>query len=154
MIQSYINSITLLPTNSSSVSFQTDCIKTRSCRCNGQGWLCHNEGSANYNITRGGLYDVDFSASVSSATAGTIAFALFDGNGEMIPGTLMAETIAAANDYANISVSKTLPVCCNGTNISVKSIPTVPTPTAPTTPITTQVPIIISANLKLKPYNG
>ena len=157
MIQSFISSIltpVTLTSNSSSVVFQKDCIRTRSCRCNGQGWLCHNEGSANYNITRGGLYDVDFSASVSSATAGTIAFALFDGNGEMIPGTLMAETIGVANDYANISVSKTLPVCCNGTDISVRSVPTVPTPTTPTTPITTQIPIIVSANLKIKTYNG
>lgn len=154
MIQSYINTPVTLTSNSSSVVFQNDCVRTRSCRCNGQGWLCHNEGSANYNITRGGLYDVDFSASVSSATAGTIAFALYDGNGEIIPGTLMAETIGAANDYANISVHKTIPVCCNGTNISVRSVPTVPTPSTITPAIDTQIPIIVSANFDLGVHNG
>ena len=155
MIQSFINTPTTLTSNSSSVVFQRDCIRTRSCRCNNyQSWLCHNEGSANYDIVNGGIYEVDFNASVSSATAGVIAFALYDGNGEIVPGTLMAETIATANDYANISINKKVPVCCNGTNLSVRAVPTVPTPDTPTTQVVTQVPIIVSANLSIAKYNG
>ena len=69
-------------------------------------------------------------------------------NGEMIPGTLMAETLAAAGDYANIGITKEIKVCCKGNaNISVRAVPSIPTATAPTTPIATQIPIIASANL-------
>lgn len=148
MIQSFINTVTPLSANDSSVQFQTDCIRTNS--CNGfRSWLCHTQGSANYTLTQGGIYEIDFDASVSSATAGVVAFALFN-NGEQLPGTLMAETLAAAGDYANISSNKKIKVCCNGNaNISVRAIPAVPTPTDPTTPIATQVPIIVSANLSI-----
>lgn len=148
MIQSFINLITLLTANDSSVQFQTDCIRTNS--CNGfKSWLCHNQGSSNYTITQGGLYEIDFNASVSSATAGVVAFALFN-NGEQIPGTLMVETLAAAGDYANIGINKKIKVCCNGNaNISVRAVSAVPTPTDPATPIVTQVPIIANANFSI-----
>lgn len=142
MIQSYINSLLPLTSNESSVVFQEDNIRGRSCG----NWLCHNRGSANYNITRGGIYEASFNATVSSATAGVVAFALFN-NGEQIPGTLMAETLAAAGDYANIGINVKIPVCnCANSNISVRSVPTVPTATDATTPIATQIPIIASAN--------
>ena len=146
MIQSYINTITPLVSNTASVVFERDCIRTNSCQgC--RSWLCHNEGSANYDIVECGQYKINFNATVSSATAGVVAFALFN-NGEMIPGTLMAETLAAAGDYANIGITKEIKVCCKGNaNISVRAVPTVPTATDPTTPIDTQVPIIANANL-------
>ena len=147
MIQSYINEITNLTSNTSSVQFDEDCIRTNSCQEN--GWLCHNRGSANYDIVKGGLYEIDFNATVSSATAGVVAFALFN-NGEQIPGTLMAETLAAAGDYANIGINKKIKVCCSGNaNISVRSVPAVPTATDPVTPIETQIPIIASANFSI-----
>ena len=146
MIQSFINSVQNLTSNDASVVFQKDCIRTNSCQ-GYRSWLCHNEGSANYDIIEGGIYPISFNASISSATAGVVAFALFN-NGEMIPGTLMVETLAAAGDYANISINKELKVCCKGNaNISVRAVSTVPTPTAPTTPIVTQIPIIVNANL-------
>lgn len=146
MIQSFINSITNLVSNMASVVFQRDCIRTNSCK-GYNSWLCHNEGSANYEIVSGGQYRISFNATVSSATAGVVAFALYN-NGEMIPGTLMAETLAAAGDYANIGISKEIKVCCKGNaSITVRAVPTVPTATDPTTPITTQVPIIANANL-------
>ena len=148
MIQSFINSVIPLIANDSSVQFQTDCIRTNS--CNGcRSWLCHNQGSSNYTITEGGLYEIDFNASVSSATAGVVAFALFN-NGEQIPGTLMVETLAAAGDYANIGINKKIKVCCNGNaSISVRAVSAVPTPTDPTTPIETEVPIVVSANFSI-----
>lgn len=147
MIQSYINAITPLISNTSSVVFQEDCIRTKSCQ--GNGWLCHNRGSANYDIVCGGLYEIDFNASVSSAEAGVIALALFS-NGEEIAGTRMIETIAAADDYANIGINKKIKVCCNGNaNISVRAIPAVSTPTDETTIIETIPPIIASANFSI-----
>lgn len=148
MIQSYIQEITNLTSNTESVVFQKDCIRTNSCNGN-KSWLCHNQGSVNYDITEGGLYEIDFNATVSSATAGVVAFGLFN-NGELIPGTLMAETLATAGDYANIGINKKIKVCCRGNaNISVRSVPFVPTATAPTTPIATQIPIIASANFSI-----
>lgn len=150
MIQSYINSIINLNSNTDSVFFQRDCIRSRSCApCDCQSWLCHNEGSANYDIVKGGQYKITFDASVSSATAGVVAFALFN-NGEMIPGTLMIETLSTAGDYVNIGINKEIKVCCNGNaNISVRSVGNVPTATTPTTPIDTQIPIIANANLTI-----
>ena len=147
MIQSFINTVLPLTSNEAGVQFQTDCIRTRSCSCN--GWLCHNEGSANYEITEGGLYEVTFNATVSSATAGVVAFALFN-NGEQIPGTLMASDIAAADDYENIGINKKIKVCCKGNStISVRAVSAVSTPTDPTTVVETEIPIIVSANLSI-----
>ena len=146
MIQSFINSLITLTSNESSIQFQNDCIRSNNCGC----WLCHNQGSANYDIVKGGLYEVDFNATISSATAGVVAFALFY-NGEQIPGTLMAETLAAAGDYANIGINKKIRVCCNGNaNISVRAVPFVPDATDVTAPaIATQVPIIANANFSI-----
>lgn len=147
MIQSFINTVLPLTSNEAGVQFQTDCIRTRSCSCN--GWLCHNEGSANYDITEGGLYEINFNATVSSATAGVVAFALFN-NGEQIPGTLMASDIAAADDYENIGINKKIKVCCKGNStISVRAVSAIPTPTDPTTVVETEIPIIVSANLSI-----
>lgn len=146
MIQSFINTVTPLASNTSSVVFQKDCIRTNSC-CGFRSWLCHNEGSANYNITDGGIYKINFNATVSTATAGVVAFAIFS-NGEQLPGTLMAETVATAGDYVNIGINKEVRVCCKeNANISIQAVATVPTATDPTTPIATQIPIIANANL-------
>lgn len=146
MIQSFINTTTSLASNSASVVFQKDCIRTNSC-CGCRSWLCHNEGSANYDIVNGGIYKVSFNATISSTTAGVIALALFN-NGEQIPGTLMAETIAAVGDYANVGINKEVRVCCNGNaNISVRAVPVIPSATTPTTPVVTEVPVIVNANL-------
>ena len=151
MIESNINSVVALTANDDSVSFQNYTLRTGSCsECNCNSWLCHTTGSANYDIVKGGLYDIDFHATVSSAAAGDVAFALYN-NGEMIPGTLMVATLAAADDYANIGISDTIRVCCNAnSNISVRSVPTVQTPSTPATPITTQVPIIVSSILTIE----
>ncbi len=148
MIQSYINSVVPLTANDSSVTFQEDCIRTGS--CNGcKSWLCHNRGSANYDITQGGIYEIDFDVTATSATAGVIAFSLFV-NGEPVPGTLMAETLATAGDYANLGVNKKIRVCCNANStVSVRAVPTVPNAITPATPIATQVPIIANANFSI-----
>lgn len=146
MIQSFINTVTTLANNDSPVVFQKDCIRTNSCQgC--RSWLCHSEGSANYDIVECGQYRINFNATVSSGAAGVIAFALYN-NGELIPGTLMVENISTAGNYANIGITKEIKVCCKGNaNISVRAVSAVPTATAPATPIVTQIPIIANANL-------
>ena len=146
MIQSIVNAITPLTSNTSSIQFPIDDLRTKSCL--GCGWLCHSEDSGNFEITQGGIYEVNFNVTVSSATAGVVAFALFN-NGEQIPGTLMAANIAAGG-YANIGINKKIKVCCNGNStITVRSVPAVPTATAPATPIVTQVPIVANANISI-----
>lgn len=148
MIQSIITTPLVLSSNTSSIAFTTDEIRTCSCRgCN--SWLCHTESSSNYEITEGGLYEIDFNASISSATAGTVALALFS-NGEQLQGTEMAETLATAGDYADVGIDKKIRVCCKGNStISVRSISAVPTPTDTTTSVTTQIPIIGNANISI-----
>lgn len=150
MIQSYIqNPIVTLLTNDSPVAFQEDCVRTNSASaCNPCSWLCHSEGNPLYKINKGGLYHVEFNANVSSATAGTIAFGLYL-DGVLLPGASAITTIATAGDYANISIDKEVPICREGT-LTIQAIPTVVTPTDETTPITTEIPILVSANLLVK----
>lgn len=150
MIQSYIQSpIVTLLTNDSPVAFQEDDIRTNSAKnCNSCSWLCHSEGNPLYKINKGGLYHVTFTADVSSATAGVVAFGLYL-DGVLLPGASAVTTLAAAGDYANISINKEVYICREGT-LTIQAIPTVVTPTDVTTPITTEVPIIVSANLRVE----
>lgn len=150
MIQSYLDTLTLLPSNSSPISFFKDCIRTRSANpCN--GWLCHSEGSPLYKITRGGNYKVTFNANVSGATTGTpIALALFM-DGVELPGTRIIEYIGTAGAYYNVSFEKIVPICCcgNGT-LTVQAVPSVLTGTTiPGTATATQAPLIQNANLTI-----
>ena len=147
MIESNINTVTALSSNTDSIAFTTDRIRSKDATC--CGWLNHDEGSANYDILNGGLYLAKVKILASSAAAGEVAFQLYK-NGEPIPGTLMAGTLAAAGDFTTLSVETGIEVCRRGdANISIRSVSAVPTPTDPTTPITTQVPIIVNANFLL-----
>lgn len=148
MIQSRITTPITLLTNESPVAFQDDCVRTGNAKqCNACSWLCHSEENPLYKITRSGLYHVEFNANVSSETAGVIAFGLF------LDGIKVAEaiqTIAAAGDYANISIDKVVPICQNGI-LTIEAIPSVIDPTDLTGPaIDTQIPIVISANLQIR----
>lgn len=148
MIQSYINTPITLLTNDSPVAFQTDDVRTNSTKnCNQCGWLCHTEGNPLYKITKGGLYHVEFTANVSSATAGVLALGVF------LDGIQVAdaiETIGAAGDYANLSIDKEVAVCQGGT-LTIEAIPNVVNPTDLTgDALDTETPIIISANLRIE----
>lgn len=150
MIQSYLNTLTLLPSNTSTVSFERDCIRTRSAHpCN--GWLCHSEGSPLYKITKGGNYRVTFNANVSGATTGTpISLALFM-DGVELPGTRIIEYIGTAGAYYNVSFDKIVPICCCGDGtLTIQSVPSVLTgTTTPGTATATQAPLIQNANLTI-----
>lgn len=148
MIQSFLEPITILNSNSSPVAFINDDIRTRSASC--CGWLQHGEGQPNYKILKGGLYEVSFNANVSSATAGTVAFALFE-DGILVQGTTVIAEVTTAGDFYNVSFNKLIEVCCRGdATLTVASVPTVSTgATLPPTVTDTEVPIIQNANFSI-----
>lgn len=145
MIQSVLEPITTLSSNSSPISFTNDDIKTRSASC--AGWLQHSEGSPIYKIIEGGLYKVSFNANVTSSVAGTIALGLFQ-DGILVPGTTMLAQITTTGDYVNISFDKLIKVCCRGNaTLTIASIPSVLTgDTTPGTTTVTEVPVVQNAN--------
>ena len=152
MIETIINEPLALPSNASPITFDETDIRTRCASCSCNGWLDYSNGNPNFKIFGNGYtgyYDVEFSASVSTATPGVVAIGLFQ-DGVLIPDTVRAVTIAAADDYETVSFDKKLRVCPRGTtNISVQSVDTVPTPTDVTTPITTVAPIITNATFNI-----
>lgn len=151
MIQSIINEPLALTSNTAAVAFPIDDDRSRSaCQYNCNGWLCHQEGNPQYQITKCGRYEVTFNTDVSSATAGVVSLGLLI-NGVEVPSAIGSSTLAAADDYQNIKFSKEITVCPNAnTTISIASIPAVPTPTTPATPIVTQIPILVHSNLVIK----
>ena len=148
MIQSVQELPLTLTSNSSTVSFLNDDIRTRKANC--CNWLQHNEGSPIYKILDGGLYEVSFNANVTSATAGTVALGLYE-DGILVQGTTVIQEIATAGDYYNVSFDKLIKVCCRGdANLTVASVPSVLTGvTAPGTATVTAIPIIQNANFSI-----
>lgn len=145
MIQSVLEPITTLSSNSSPISFTNDDVRTKSANC--CGWLQHSEGSPIYKIIEGGLYKVSFNANVTSSVAGTIALGLFQ-DGILVPGTTMLAQITTTGDYVNISFDKLIKVCCRGNaTLTIASIPSVLTgATTPGTTTVTEVPVVQNAN--------
>ena len=156
MIETIINEPLALPSNASPITFDETDIRTRCASCNCNGWLDYQNGNPNFKIFGNGYtgyYDVEFSASVSSADAGVVAIGLFQ-DGVLIPDTVRAVTIAADDDYETVSFDKKLRVCPRGTtNLSVQSVSSVPTPTDPTTPISTTQAIITNATFSISKLN-
>lgn len=145
MIESVINTPVALTSNSSNVIFTVDDYRSRSANCNCNGWLQHTQGSPLYKILRGGTYEIDLSATLTSATAGIVALGLYQ-DGVLIPSTISAETLATAGDLANISFNKKIRICCNAnTTLTIASVPTVNAGATGTTATATQVPIITNA---------
>ena len=150
MIETIINEPVALTSNTSPVVFDETDIRTRCASC--CGWLDYQNGNPNFKIFGNGYtgyYDVEFSASISSATAGVVAIGLYS-DGVLIPDTVRAVTLATAGDYETVAFDKKIRVCPRGTtNITVGSVPSVPTPTDVTTPIVTQIPIITNATFSI-----
>lgn len=148
MIQSVLEPITILSSNSSPISFANDDIRTRSANC--CGWLQHSEGSPLYKILCGGIYEISFNANVTSSVEGTIALGLYQ-DGVLIQGTEMIAQITTTGDYVNISFDKLIKVCCRGNaTLTIASIPSILTgDTPPGTTTITEVPIIQNANLSI-----
>ena len=148
MIQSVNEPIQILTSNSSTLSFINDDIRSRNANC--CGFLQHNEGSPLYKLLDGGIYEVSFNANVTSATAGTVALGLFQ-DGILIPGTTVIAEVATAGDYYNVSFDKLIKICCRGdATLTVASVPSVLTgATLPGTATVTEIPVIQNANLSI-----
>lgn len=146
MIQSVLEPITVLTSNTSTITFTDDDVRTRRANC--CGWLQHNEGSPIYKILEGGIYEVSFNANVTSATAGTVALGLFQ-DGILIPGSTVLAEVATAGDYYNVSFDKLIKICCRGdASLTIASVPNVLTGAAlPGTPVVTEIPVVQNANL-------
>lgn len=153
MIETIINEPLVLTSNSSPIVFDATDVRTRCAYCCNGGWLDYQDGNPIFKMFGNGYtgyYDINFSASISSATAGVVAIGLYE-DGILIPDTVRAVTLDAADDYETISFNKKLRVCPRGTsNITVASVPSVITPSTPTTPIETQIPIITNATFNIK----
>ena len=148
MIQSVNEQIQILTSNTSTLLFVNDDIRSRNANC--CGFLQHDEGSPLYKLLDGGVYEVSFNANVTSATAGTVALGLFQ-DGILIPGTTVIAEIATAGDYVNVSFDKLIKICCRGdASLTMASVPSVLTgATLPGTPTVTEIPVIQNANLSI-----
>lgn len=148
MIQSVQELPIILTSNSATLAFQNDDVRSRKANC--CGWLQHAEGSPIFKILDGGLYEVSFNANVTSATAGTVALGLYQ-DGVLVQGTTVIAEIATAGDYVNVSFDKLIEVCCRAdANLSIASVPSVLTgTTAPFTPTDTEIPIVQNANFSI-----
>ena len=148
MIQSVNEQIQILTSNSSTLSFLNDDVRSRNANC--CGFLQHDEGSPLYKLLDGGVYEVSFNANVTSATPGTVALGLFQ-DGILIPGTTVIAEVATAGDYYNVSFDKLIKICCRGdATLTVASVPNVLTgATLPGTPTVTEIPVVQNANLSI-----
>ena len=143
MINSINDVATTLSANTANIPFTSDVLRTRSANCVCGGWLNHNTGSTQYQITSPGIYEIMFNTNVTSATTGVVALGI-KANGELLSGTEMDYTVATANAYGNVSANRLIRICGNGsTTITVGSLPTSDT-------TDTQIPIIKNANLIIK----
>ena len=150
MIESVLELITALSSNSAPVAFTNDDLRTRSANCNCGGWLQHAEGSPIYKLLDGGLYEVSFNANVTSATAGTVALGLYQ-DGVLVPGTTVIAEVATVGDYYNVSFDKLLKICCRGdATLTVASVPNVVTGAVlPGTATVTEIPVLQNANFSI-----
>ena len=148
MIQSVNEQIQILTSNSSTLSFVNDDVRSRNANC--CGFLQHDEGTPLYKLLDGGVYEISFNANITSATAGTVALGLFQ-DGILIPGTTVIAEVATAGDYYNVSFDKLIKICCKGdATLTVASVPNVLTgATLPGTPTVTEIPVIQNANLSI-----
>lgn len=157
MIQTIINEPLVLTSNSSPIVFDATNIRTRCAFCCNGGWLDYENGNPIFKVfgnNYNGYYNANFSASISSATAGVVAIGLYE-DGILLPDTVRAVTIDAADDYETVSFNRKIRICPRGnTSLTVASVPSVITPSDPTTPIETEIPIITNATFNLSRSNN
>ena len=157
MIQTIINEPLVLTSNTSPIVFDATSIRTRCAYCSNGGWLDYENGNPIFKIfgnNYNGYYNANFTATISSATAGVVAIGLYE-DGVLIPDSVRAVTLAAADDYETVSFNRKIRVCPRGTtNITIAAVPSVATPTDVTTPVETEIPIIVSGTFNLSRANN
>ena len=145
MIQAVQEQQIALTSNTAALTFADTDLRTQSANCF-NGWLNHNEGSAQFNIVAGGIYEITFNANVTSATAGNVALAIF-ANGSQLAGTEM-DTPVTIGVFTNIANTKKIRVCTRGNvTITIQSVPNI---TYNGTTTATQIPIIKNANISIE----
>ena len=145
MIQSVQDAQLTLASNSAALPFADTDLRTQSANCF-NGWLNHNEGSAQFNIVAGGIYDISFNANVTSATAGNVALGIY-ANGSLLQGTEVDVPITVGV-FNNVANNKKIRVCNRGNaTITIQSVPTI---TYNGTATDTQIPIVKNANISIE----
>ena len=148
MIQSVQEQELVLTSNTAPISFADTDLRTGSANCF-NGWLNHNEGSAQFNLVAGGIYEIDFNANVTSATVGMVGLGIFT-DGIQLNGAEADAIVATAGEYTNVSMKKYIRVCGRGNvTVSVNSIPTI---TYDDVVTDTEIPIIKDANIIIRRY--
>ena len=151
MIETIINTPKVLTDNDAAITYDGISTIGRCTPCCNGGWLSYQNGSPLFKILGKGYtgrYRINWSGTISSATAGVVAIGLYE-DGVLIPDTVRAVTLAAADDFETISFNKLLKLCPYATtSLSVQSVPSVATPTD-TTPIETEAPIIYSGTFNI-----
>lgn len=157
MIETIINTPKVLTDNDAAITYDGISELSRCTLCCNGGWLSYQNGSPIFKILGNnytGRYVINWSGTISSATAGVIAIGLYE-DGVLIPDTIRAVTLSAAGDVETVSFNKKLRLCPRGmTSLSVQSVPSVINPTDPTTSIETQIPIIVSATNNIARCNN
>lgn len=62
--------------NGQNVLFTTDRVRTKSCQCACKGWLAHDVGSGLFTLTKQGIYEVEYTANITSETVGVASLEL------------------------------------------------------------------------------
>ena len=146
MIQCVQEAPELLVSNTDAIKFADTDLRTQSANCF-NGWLNHNEGTAQFTILAGGIYEIEFDSNITSATTGVVGVALF-ADGVQINGSEANETITTANNWKNIGFNKKIRVCARGSvTITVRSIPSISIDGVATA---TQIPSVKNANISIE----
>ena len=123
MIQALQIQPQILTSNTDDINFTTIDLRTSSASCN--GWLQYNNGSNNFTIIGGGVFEIDFNANITSATTGQVALAI-KSNGNDIEGTEVDSNVATADVYQNVSFTKVIRTCPRtNTTLSIGSLATI-----------------------------
>ena len=89
----------------------------------------HREGSAQVTLTKPGRYLVGFSANIAvpaGETVGEVALAMVY-DGEVLGGSVMRATPAAAEEYFNVSTQHYVDVYCNCcVNVAIQNFGDIP----------------------------
>jgi len=84
------------------------------------GCNCHLNNNA-INITGSGYYDIDASFTIAPTADGEVTVTMYK-DGIAVPGAVATETVAAAGDSANLSISSLVrefcPCCDNSSNLT------------------------------------
>lgn len=148
MIQAVQEQELVLTSNTSPITFSDVDLRTGSANCF-NGWLNYNEGSAQFNLVEGGIYEIDFNANVTSATDGLVGLGIYT-DGVKLNGAEANAVVSVAGDYHNVSLHKYIRVCGRGSvTLTIQSVPTIVYDEVSTP---TQIPTVQNANIVVRRY--